>query len=124
MPTYQYACTECDEHFEVVQAFTDPTLTVHEPGCGGVVRKLFGSVGVVFKGTGFYRNDSRGATNSSESGGSASDSSSGSSGNDSSGSSGSSDGGAAKTDSTRAAAPASTPAAKSESKPAASPSAA
>jgi putative FmdB family regulatory protein len=59
VPTYQYACTTCDERFERVQAFTDASLTSHEPGCGGPLRKLFGSVGVVFKGSGFYRNDSR-----------------------------------------------------------------
>ena len=59
MPTYQYACQACDEQFEVVQSFSDDSLTAHEPGCGGPVRKVFGSVGVVFKGSGFYRTDSR-----------------------------------------------------------------
>jgi putative FmdB family regulatory protein len=60
VPTYQYACTSCGEELEVFQSFTDPTLTVHEaPGCGGPLRKVFGSVGVVFKGSGFYRTDSR-----------------------------------------------------------------
>jgi putative FmdB family regulatory protein len=66
VPTYQYACTSCDEQFERVQSFSDPSLTVHEPGCGGPVRKVFGSVGVVFKGSGFYRNDSRSGSTSSE----------------------------------------------------------
>lgn len=58
MPTYQYACKDCDHHFEQVQAFSDPSLTVC-PSCGGHLRKVYGSVGVVFKGSGFYRTDSR-----------------------------------------------------------------
>ena len=58
MPTYQYACTACDHGFEVVQAFTDEALT-ECPECRGRLRKVFGSVGVVFKGSGFYRTDSR-----------------------------------------------------------------
>lgn len=58
MPTYQYACTACDHGFEVVQAFTDEALT-ECPECQGRLRKVFGSVGVVFKGSGFYRTDSR-----------------------------------------------------------------
>ncbi|SMD14426.1 FmdB family zinc ribbon protein [Kibdelosporangium aridum] len=63
MPTYQYACTVCDHRFEQVQAFTDPSLTVC-PECSGKLRKLYSSVGVVFKGSGFYRTDSRsGSTN-------------------------------------------------------------
>ena len=62
MPTYQYACTNatCGNRFELVQAFTDPSVT-ECPVCGQVVRKVYGSVGVVFKGSGFYRNDSRDA---------------------------------------------------------------
>jgi putative FmdB family regulatory protein len=58
VPTYQYACTVCDHRFDQVQAFTDPSLTVC-PECSGKLRKLYGSVGVVFKGSGFYRTDSR-----------------------------------------------------------------
>ena len=58
MPTYQYACTACGHHLEAVQAFSAEPLTVC-PACEGRLRKLFGSVGVVFKGSGFYRNDSR-----------------------------------------------------------------
>jgi putative FmdB family regulatory protein len=58
MPTYPYACTVCDHTFEVVQSFTDDALTVC-PECSGRLRKVFGSVGVVFKGSGFYRTDSR-----------------------------------------------------------------
>ncbi|MGV7972654.1 FmdB family transcriptional regulator [Mycobacterium kansasii] len=58
MPTYSYACTECADRFDVVQAFTDDALTTCEK-CSGRLRKLFNSVGVVFKGSGFYRTDSR-----------------------------------------------------------------
>jgi putative FmdB family regulatory protein len=63
VPTYSYACTECDNRFDEVQAFTDDALTTC-PKCEGRLRKLFGSVGVVFKGSGFYRNDSRDASKS------------------------------------------------------------
>ena len=59
MPTYQYACTECGGQLEAVQKFTDEPLTVHED-CGGRLRKVFSPVGIVFKGSGFYRTDSRG----------------------------------------------------------------
>jgi putative FmdB family regulatory protein len=58
VPTYQYACTECGEQLEAVQSFSDPALT-ECPACSGRLRKVFSSVGVVFKGAGFYRNDSR-----------------------------------------------------------------
>ncbi|KRE28971.1 FmdB family transcriptional regulator [Mycobacterium sp. Soil538] len=64
MPTYSYACTECDNKFDVVQAFTDDSLT-ECPQCTGRLRKVFGKVGVVFKGSGFYRTDSREASKSS-----------------------------------------------------------
>ncbi|MEO5708993.1 MAG: FmdB family zinc ribbon protein [Nocardioidaceae bacterium] len=64
MPTYQYACTECGHAFEQVQSFSDDTLTVC-PECEGRLRKVFNAVGVVFKGSGFYRNDSRKADSSS-----------------------------------------------------------
>ena len=82
MPTYSYACTECDNRFDVVQAFSDDALT-ECPKCHGRLRKLFGSVGVVFKGSGFYRTDNRDSKSSStaaapaksESGSSSSDSS-------------------------------------------------
>ena len=63
MPTYSYACTECDNRFDIVQSFSDDTLTVC-PQCSGKLRKLFNSVGIVFKGSGFYRNDSRDAKSS------------------------------------------------------------
>lgn len=59
MPTYQYVCTECGGQLEAVQKFTDEPLTVHED-CGGRLRKVFSPVGIVFKGSGFYRTDSRG----------------------------------------------------------------
>lgn len=59
MPTYQYRCTECGEDLEAVQKFSDAPLTVC-PTCGGHLRKVFNAVGVVFKGSGFYRTDSRG----------------------------------------------------------------
>ncbi|MBX7434156.1 FmdB family transcriptional regulator [Mycobacterium sp. Y57] len=94
MPTYSYACTECDNKFDVVQAFTDDTMT-ECPKCEGRLRKLFGKVGVVFKGSGFYRTDSReqsknGKSKSSGSG-SASNSTSESTSSSSSSSSSSSD---------------------------------
>jgi putative FmdB family regulatory protein len=58
VPTYSYACTECDNRFDAVQAFTDDALS-ECPKCDGRLRKLFGKVGVVFKGSGFYRTDNR-----------------------------------------------------------------
>ena len=58
MPTYSYACTDCDDRFDAVQAFSDDALTTCSK-CNGRLRTLCGSVGVVFKGSGFYRNDSR-----------------------------------------------------------------
>lgn len=64
MPTYQYACTACDHRFDAVQSFSDASLT-ECPECGGKLRKLYGSVGVVFKGSGFYRTDSRSESKSS-----------------------------------------------------------
>jgi len=67
LPTYQYACTECGHAFEQVQSFSDDALTVC-PECQGRLRKLFGAVGVVFKGSGFYRTDSRGTQTSAEAG--------------------------------------------------------
>ena len=65
MPTYQYACTECGHAFEQVQSFSDDALTTC-PECQGRLRKLFNAVGVVFKGSGFYRTDSRGSSTASE----------------------------------------------------------
>jgi putative FmdB family regulatory protein len=67
VPTYSYACTECGNRFDVVQSFTDDSLTTCDK-CSGRLRKLFNSVGVVFKGSGFYRTDSRESTKSSSNG--------------------------------------------------------
>ena len=72
MPTYQYRCTECGHDLEAVQKFSDAALT-ECPNCGGQLRKIFNAVGVVFKGSGFYRTDSRTGNGSSD-GGSKSDS--------------------------------------------------
>ena len=90
MPTYQYACTDpaCKHEFELVQSFTDPAAS-ECPVCGQAVRKKFSAVGVVFKGSGFYRTDSRKSASSSESS-SSSSSSNGSGSKDSSSSSSSS----------------------------------
>jgi putative FmdB family regulatory protein len=63
VPTYQYACTACDHRFDAVQSFSDASLTVC-PVCSGALRKVFSSVGIVFKGSGFYRTDSRAAAGS------------------------------------------------------------
>lgn len=76
MPTYQYACTECGQQLEAVQSFSDPALT-DCPTCQGKLRKVFNSVGIVFKGSGFYRNDSRSGNVSAEKSGAASTSSTG-----------------------------------------------
>ena len=91
MPTYQYACTECGHEFEAVQKFSDDALT-ECPTCTGKLRKVFSAVGVVFKGSGFYRTDSRAGAAKAESGASSksSDSSSSGSSSDSSSSSSSS----------------------------------
>jgi putative FmdB family regulatory protein len=65
VPTYQYACTECGHAFEQFQSFSDDALTVC-PECQGRLRKVFNAVGVVFKGSGFYRTDSRSSSSSSD----------------------------------------------------------
>ncbi|EME19497.1 FmdB family zinc ribbon protein [Rhodococcus triatomae] len=77
MPTYSYACTECDNRFDIVQSFSEDSLTVCNE-CNGKLRKLFNSVGIVFKGSGFYRTDNRGggSTTASEPAAKSSDSSS------------------------------------------------
>ncbi|WP_405839074.1 FmdB family transcriptional regulator [Streptomyces platensis] len=90
MPTYQYQCTECGEGLEAVQKFTDDALT-ECPACDGRLKKVFSAVGIVFKGSGFYRNDSRGSSSSSSPAKSASASGTTSSSDSSSSSSGSSD---------------------------------
>ena len=77
MPTYQYACTnaDCGNRFELVQSFTDPAAS-ECPVCQASVRKVYGSVGVVFKGSGFYRTDSRKSASASDGASSSKDSSS------------------------------------------------
>jgi putative FmdB family regulatory protein len=90
VPTYSYACTECGNRFDVVQAFTDDALTTCEQ-CSGRLRKLFNSVGVVFKGSGFYRTDSRESAKSETNGSAKTSSSSGTDGSSSTDKSGSSE---------------------------------
>ncbi len=87
MPTYQYACTECDHAFEQFQSFSEDSLTVC-PRCEGRLRKVFNAVGVVFKGSGFYRTDNRSDSGSTSTASTTSTSTSGStsSGDSSSGS--------------------------------------
>jgi len=98
MPTYQYRCTDCSSELEVVQKFTDATLTTC-PECSGSLRKVFNAVGVVFKGSGFYRTDSR--NDGKSSGGTKSNSDSSSTKSESKSDSGStkSDSGSTKSDS-------------------------
>lgn len=74
MPTYQYACTECGHAFEQFQSFSEDALTAC-PDCQGKLRKLFNAVGVVFKGSGFYRTDSRSGGSTGDGGSTASESS-------------------------------------------------
>ena len=81
MPTYQYLCTECGDQVEAVQKFTDDPLTVHDE-CGGRLRKVFSPVGIVFKGSGFYRTDSRKGSSASTSASSSSSSDSSSAAGD------------------------------------------
>ncbi|MGW0038150.1 FmdB family zinc ribbon protein [Gordonia sp. NPDC003376] len=104
MPTYSYACTECDNKFDIVQSFSDDALT-QCPQCTGRLRKLFNSVGIVFKGSGFYRTDSRNGSSASETSSSSSKSESSSSSSSSSDSSSSSSSSSSTT--TTSAAPAS-----------------
>lgn len=67
MPTYAYACTSCGHQFDAVQSFSDDALTVC-PECGGALRKQYGSIGVTFNGSGFYRTDSRSGSGGSAAG--------------------------------------------------------
>ncbi len=93
MPTYEYVCTSCDTPLEVVQSIHEPSLT-DCPSCdGGRLRKVFGNVGVVFKGSGFYRTDSRGKSTASPTTSDKSESKTASGSSGSEGSSGSSDSG-------------------------------
>ncbi len=89
MPTYAYACKDCGHRFDAVQSFSDASLT-ECPECQGSLRKLFNSVGVVFKGSGFYRTDSRSGSSSSDAASTSDGSSSGSTGGSSSSSAASS----------------------------------
>ena len=100
MPTYEYRCKDCGQHLEVQQAFTDDPLT-ECPECSGTLKKKFGSVGIAFKGSGFYKNDAR-QSSSSSTGSSSSGSSSAGSGSSDSGSSGSSSSDSTSTTSTGA----------------------
>lgn len=94
MPTYEYRCKSCDHEFEVVQSFTDDALT-ECPECQGPLKKVFGNVGITFKGSGFYKTDSRSAgtfgstrdADRSDTGSSSATTSAGSSGGSSGGSS-------------------------------------
>lgn len=99
MPTYQYRCADCGREIEVVQKFTDAALT-ECPECSGTLRKVFNAVGVVFKGSGFYKTDNRAASGKASGEGSAKGSDSGSAGKESKGSS---DKGSASKDSAPAA---------------------
>lgn len=118
MPTYAYACTACDHRFEAQQAFTDDALT-ECPECAGRLRKLFNAVGIVFKGSGFYRTDSRSSSSSATSGPSSTSGSSSSTGGSTTSSStsgqGGSTGGSSSTSSSSSA-----PASGGSSTPAAS----
>ena len=72
MPTYEYACRQCGNHLDVVQKFTDDPLTTC-PSCSGSLRKVFGNIGISFKGSGFYKNDSRSSDNGGKADGDKSD---------------------------------------------------
>ena len=101
MPTYEYRCKDCGTELEVVQAFTDDALTTCET-CGGALRKVFGSVGISFKGSGFYKNDSRGSKGSGSGGDSSSSNGDGGSGDTSSSDSSSSTSDSSKGDTSTA----------------------
>ncbi|WP_053352287.1 FmdB family zinc ribbon protein [Leucobacter musarum] len=88
MPTYAYRCSECGHAFDIYQSFSDDALTVC-PECGGTLRKVFGSLGVTFNGSGFYRTDSRAGSQGTGSGSGSASGSSGSSSSSTSTSSGS-----------------------------------
>jgi len=111
VPTYQYACTECGHAFEQVQSFTDDALT-ECPNCAGRLRKVFNAVGVVFKGSGFYRTDSRaGSSASVPAASSSSPDSSSSDSSSSDSSSGASSSSSSKSDSAKGSSSSSTPSA-------------
>ncbi|MEU9016971.1 FmdB family zinc ribbon protein [Actinomadura sp. NPDC048394] len=112
MPTYQYVCTECGEPLEVVQKFSDDALT-ECPACNGKLRKVFSAAGIIFKGSGFYRTDSRGSGKSSSTVGSSSNGSNGSS--SSSGDSAKSDSSSSSSSSSDSSSSSSTSSSKSSS---------
>jgi putative FmdB family regulatory protein len=109
MPTYQYRCTSCGHDLEAVQKFSDAALT-ECPNCGGPLRKVFNAVGVVFKGSGFYRTDSRSGKGEDGSGGGSKDSDKG---KDAGG--GKSDGGTKESTPAKEASPAKEPVASATS---------
>ena len=94
MPTYAYACKSCGHRFDAVQSFSEPSLTVC-PECGGPLRKEYGSIGVTFNGSGFYRTDSRAGSGGPSTGSGSGETGEKKSADASSGSSSSGDGGAA-----------------------------
>jgi putative FmdB family regulatory protein len=99
MPTYQYRCITCDIQFDVRQSFTDEPISVCvDEGCDGEVKKVFGNVGIAFKGSGFYKNDSRSSSKQSDSSGSTDDKKTSSKTSDSSASTSGSSDKSAKTD--------------------------
>lgn len=114
MPTYQYRCTECGHDLEAVQKFTDATLT-ECPSCGGPLRKIYNAVGVVFKGSGFYRTDSRKPEGSGEGKSESKSEGKGETKDGTSGSGASTEKAAPKTDSTPAKTSSAAPAAGSSS---------
>ena len=119
MPTYEYACKNCGEHLEVVQSFKDDPLT-ECPACSGSLRKVFGNIGITFKGSGFYKTDSRSGSGSGKKAaasgeGGSSSSSSESSGSSSSSSSSDSSSGSSSSSSSDGGSPSTTPSAKAAS---------
>jgi putative FmdB family regulatory protein len=106
MPTYEYRCKDCGEQLEVVQAFADDPLT-ECPRCGGNLKKVFNSVGIAFKGSGFYKNDSR-SSSSSGSGSSGSSAASSDGGSSSTSTAPSSDGGSSGSSDAGSSTPSST----------------
>ena len=114
MPTYSYACTECGDRFDAVQAFSDSALTTCTK-CNGRLRKLFGNVGVVFKGSGFYRNDSRDSAKSTAKSSSSSSNGSGSSESSSTSTTSSSEKSSSSSDSSSSSSSSSAPAAAASS---------
>lgn len=112
MPTYEYRCKDCGHELETVQAFSDDALTTCPVCHAEALRKVFGSVGIAFKGSGFYKNDSRGKTSSTSAASSSTSSTSGDGGT----SNGSKDSSSSSSDSPATTTPASKPASSSDAK--------